>query len=152
MIVLNIKSMTTPYHIFYTDDDKDDREIFSSVVEEIGSHNLHLQKSGDELLTALKNPPPTPHMIFLDLNMPGKSGFDVMEEISSGNAPLKAPIIVFSTSDDEESIMRAKGLGASMYVVKPGSFSCLKSAITNLLSMNWHASVVTGKPFLYQAN
>ena len=70
------------YTIFYTDDDPDDQDFFKEVVAEITpQHNIFTQNDGYELLEILQNPPPSPHIVFLDLNMPRKSGYQVLKEI-----------------------------------------------------------------------
>ena len=65
--------------IFYTDDDQDDQEIFIDAVNEISdSLQIVTQRNGDELIKMLKSRPPVPSIIFLDLNMPVKNGYEVL--------------------------------------------------------------------------
>lgn len=74
--------MKKEFTIFYTDDDLDDLDFFTEVVESMENGvELVTQNNGKKLLEALHNPPPAPSVVFLDLNMPGINGFDVLTEI-----------------------------------------------------------------------
>lgn len=73
-------------------------------------------KSGNEVLKALKSF--KPDLILLDLILPGKSGFEVMEEINSDPQAPKAPVIVISNLGQDSDIAKGKELGAVGYVVK----------------------------------
>jgi response regulator RpfG family c-di-GMP phosphodiesterase len=139
--------------IFYTDDDIDDRNIFIDAANEV-SHFLQIitQSSGDELIRLLANPPPYPNLIFLDLNMPIKNGYEVLQEIKQSDRTKNFPVIVFSTSDDEKIINATRLLGANLYIPKPSSFSSLKKVIKHSLSINWDAFTPSTENFIYRAN
>lgn len=142
--------MKNEFTIFYTDDDTEDLEFFTEVALAIGDH-LHLvtQDSGTKLLHDLENPPPNPHILFLDLNMPGISGFDVLQELRSSEAHKNLPIVIFSTSNDERTIAKSRELGASYYVSKPNDFSLLKKTIQHALSINWDTFIPGKDNFVY---
>jgi two-component system, chemotaxis family, response regulator Rcp1 len=60
-----------------------------------------------------------PHLILLDLNLPRKSGFDVLKEIK-GNPKLRSiPIVILTTSDAEKDIARCYDLHANAFITKP---------------------------------
>ena len=105
--------------IFYTDDDEDDLSIFADAVESLPEKiQLNTYNGGDKLLTAIYNPPPKPHVIFLDLNMPGKTGFDVLAELRNSDKK-DIPVIIFSTSNEPGIIERCLTLGANLFITKP---------------------------------
>lgn len=60
-----------------------------------------------------------PDIILLDLNIPKKDGFKILEEIKTSNALKTIPVIVISTSDSKENIKQAYMLHANCYFVKP---------------------------------
>ncbi len=68
-----------------------------------------------------------PHLVFLDLHMPGLNGLDVLREARQIDASMK--IIVITAVEDEETIAKAKGLGAADYVIKPFSLEYLKEEV-----------------------
>ena len=122
--------------IFYVDDDPDDLIFFQEALDETGK-NVSLFNLGDNMLNAMRNPPPNPAMIFLDLNMPGKSGFDILAEIKSSEAFRDVPVIILSTSDDPETIAKSKRLGAQYYIPKSRSMKGLKKSIRHAVGMDW---------------
>jgi response regulator RpfG family c-di-GMP phosphodiesterase len=138
------------YNIFYTDDDKDDLEIFKEVVAEI-NENIYIftQNNGKQLMDMLNSPPPAPHIIFLDLNMPVKNGYEVLKEIRQNVRMNAIPIIIFSTSNDDRAIAETRKLGATLYVPKPASYSELKVILRHLFGIDWGTFKTDDKNFLY---
>lgn len=141
-----------PKNIFYADDDPDDQEIFQNVLEDIGSDcEIYFQSNGAELVRALENPPPFPQLVFLDLNMPAKNGYQVLKEIRDNDQIKQTKIVVFSTANDEEAIERTRDLGATLYLPKPGSYALLKKAISTILSIDWSSYKPAEKDFVFKA-
>ena len=141
------------YNIFYTDDDADDQEVFKEIVAEINEDiYIFTQSNGDELVALLKNPPPLPHLIFLDLNMPVKNGYEVLREIKHHSDLKHFPVIIFSTSTDEEAIALTKKLGATLYIPKPGSYNELKHILRQVLTVNWDTYKPSGNNFVYNGH
>jgi CheY-like chemotaxis protein len=138
--------------IYLADDDSDDREFFADALSEIdldvilkqAPDGMHLMDS----LHALSGPE-LPEFIFLDINMPGKTGLECLAEIRSSEGVLKdVNIVMLSTSSDPENILRASELGATFYAVKPSCFERLKSLLEEVLSMNLVAADEGNKKFL----
>ena len=139
--------------IYYADDDLDDREIFKDAALEVSqSLQIITQDNGDELIQLLNNPPPSPHLIFLDLNMPIKNGYEVLQEIKQSERTRHFPVIVFSTSDDQKAIKATHELGANLYITKPSTYSSLKKAIKYSLSINWDTFTPSTENFVYKSN
>ena len=129
--------MNTELTVFYADDDADDLDFFKEAVDEIqGNVEVYTHNRGDKLLSALQNPPPLPQIIFLDLNMPGKNGFEVLQEIRHSDTWKEIPVVIFYTSGDEGSISKSRNLGASYYVQKSSCFDTFKQSIRHTLSIN----------------
>lgn len=125
-----------PKRIFLAEDDADDRMFFEDVLKEVSiSTNLVMADDGVELMNVLdESVPPPPDVIFLDLNMPRKNGFECLKEIRQTAKLREIPVIIFSTSDNAQAIDKTYSLGANFYMQKPRSFALLKKAIETVLS------------------
>jgi CheY-like chemotaxis protein len=125
-------------HIFYTDDDEDDQELFKDALSEVDARlQLTTADNGDILLSLLESPPPVPRLIFLDLNMPKRNGYEVLERMRQDERLKNYPVIVFSTTSSDEAVKRTRELGANMFVTKPRSYSGMKQAIKTCVEMDW---------------
>lgn len=71
----------------------------------------------------------TPDLILLDLNLPRKSGIEVLEEIRADPALTTIPVVVLTTSEAEEDILRAYKLHANAYVTKPVDFDSFRQIV-----------------------
>lgn len=140
--------MKSEFTIFYTDDDEDDLEFFTEIIDSINiNYTVVTQKNGQQLLDALDNPPPTPYMIFLDINMPGLNGLETLKKIRESNNDI--PVIMLSTSGDSEIIEQSRELGANFYVSKSGMFNELKKSIEDTIKINWSNFKPSPNNFVY---
>lgn len=62
---------------------------------------------------------PRPDLLLLDLNLPGRSGHEVLEEIKADPQLRPIPVVVLSTSEAERDVVRSYALGANSFVSKP---------------------------------
>lgn len=86
--------------------------------------NLHVTRDGVEALEFLRregrfSTSPRPDLILLDLNLPRKSGREVLTEIKADEELKRIPVIVMTTSKAEQDIQRAYSLNANCYIAKP---------------------------------
>ena len=139
MTVTNATENCRSKNIYLADDDEDDREFFQEALFEVCKESmLTLAKDGIELMDILYQPPvPMPDVIFLDLNMPAKNGFECLEEIKKDSKLKMLPVIIFSTTIQEESVNRVYKEGANFYICKPSNFSQLKRTLAKVLSIDW---------------
>jgi len=123
------------------DDDPDDRMLFREACEEVRLRNpVEFLENGEQLVDYLnrKGPyaelkdKPLPGIILLDLNMPLKDGREALEEIKASAALRHIPVIVLTTSKDEDDILSSYGLGASSYIVKPVSLDRLMRVVNSI--------------------
>lgn len=87
---------------------------------------------------------PRPDLILLDLNLPRKNGREVLAEIKADPDLRAIPIVVLTTSNDEEDILKAYNLNANCYVIKPVGFENFMKAMQSI--RNFWFSVVTLPP------
>ena len=133
----------TPLHILLADDDTDDCLFFEKALKEINiESHITMVHDGEELMDYLsKNSDHLPDMLFLDLSMPRKTGFECLSEIKENEKLNNLPVIVFTTSfargiDFEQSLINTLSkIGAQEYIRKPNDFEQLKQIIHKALSL-----------------
>lgn len=132
--------------IYLADDDADDRLLFEEALSELKKDaKLTTAKNGEQLMGMLhKQTPPPPNMIFLDLNMPLKNGFECLEEIRADRKFKDIPVVVFSTSSQKEAVDKVYKKGADYYMCKPDNFQKLKKLLN--MVFNFNLSPVKSKP------
>lgn len=142
----------TKMYILLADDDEDDRDFFSEAMSEIKIDNdLKLFRDGEELLNYLDDPDiKMPHILFLDLNMPKKSGIECLKIIRSNSRFKDISIAIYSTSSSEKDIEDTFVGGANIYINKPTDFTQLKKVISEVVNMNfqYHTSGLNKETFL----
>ena len=142
-----------PIHIFLADDDEDDRNFFNEAITELRMNNrVTIFKDGKDLMEYLVQPDiKLPHILFLDLNMPGKTGFDCLREIRSNSRFKDVSIAIYSTSSSEKDIEETFVGGANIYIKKPNDFSKLKKVIKDVVNINWqfHSSGLNKETFFF---
>jgi len=131
--------MSDLIHIILADDDQDDRDFFSDAFDELKiKTKVSLYNDGQQLMDYLLQPDSfLPNILFLDLNMPFKSGIECLHEIKA-NVRLKDIVIaIYSTSASDEDIEETFISGANIYIKKPSEFSTLKKILGNVITTNW---------------
>jgi len=132
-----------PHRIFLADDDEDDQLLFNDVLKELSSSiELTVARDGEHLMKLLNNLTDLPDILFLDLNMPLKNGFECLEEIKANKKFENLPIIIFSTSSQPSAVELVYQHGAHLYVRKPNDFTNLKKIIHYVLSVNWRNNLL----------
>ncbi len=88
------------------------------------ANNLHWVENGEDAMDYLHNQGdftnvPRPDLILLDLNLPGMDGREVLAEVKADASLKRIPIVILTTSTDEEDVLRSYNLNANCYVTKP---------------------------------
>lgn len=123
-------------NLLLADDDCDDCMLFREALDDLAINvNLLVASNGIELMQMLyADISRLPDILFLDLNMPRKTGFECLAEIKLNNELKKLPVVIFSTSFDHNIADLLYENGAYFYVRKPASFSKLKSVILQAIT------------------
>jgi len=130
----------TPITILMADDDPDDRLLTADALKEARLINdIRFVENGEELLEYLRREGkfatadcPRPGLILLDLNMPRKDGRAVLEELKKDPELRSIPVVVLTTSKDDEDVYRSYDLGVNSYIVKPVTFEALVDILQTL--------------------
>ncbi len=129
--------------IYYVDDDVDDIDIFTHAINTLKQKRslpvkLHVFTNGDSLLHSVSQlKERNGNTIFLDINMPGKTGFEVLHEIKNNDNLSWIPVVMYSTSSDINIINKSKSLGADLYAIKPNGFNEMNDLIIKVLNIDW---------------
>ncbi len=122
-------------NILLADDDIDDCLFFKEALEALPViTKLKVVYDGDELMNYLTdNKVQLPHVLFLDINMPRKNGFECLGEIKQNEKLKDLPVVMFSTSNAHDKINILFKSGADVYIRKPSNFSQLVQVIQHAL-------------------
>lgn len=123
--------------IILAEDDADDAFLFNEAIDELSlAVDLTIVSDGEQLMERLTNENiQLPGVIFLDINMPRKNGLECLSEIRISRRLHNLPVIIFSTSFDEEIINQLYINGADYYIQKPSGFGALKNVIHLALNL-----------------
>ena len=120
--------------LLLADDDPDDRLLVKDALEETQwTADLRSVEDGVELMDYLHHrgryadpsEAPPPSLILLDLKMPRKGGHQALKEIKEDPNLRRIPVVILTTSRQEQDISRSYGLGVNSFITKPSSFGAL---------------------------
>ncbi len=138
---MKIKQETTPLNILYAEDDVEDRNFFEKVLSQIPIPiNHRFVKNGKQLMNYLHTTTGTlPDIVFLDLSMPLKTGFECLAEIKDNDRLKELPVVMVTASfirgNELEDILKSTlaGMGAMDYIRKTGNVEQFKAIIQQTL-------------------
>lgn len=123
--------------LLIVDDDPDDVELFMEAVSVVApSVKCISMQDGKEALEFLIKATSLPNLIFLDLNMPRLNGFQCLKEIKRISRLSIIPVVIYSTSKQEEDETESRKLGAVEFITKPTHFEDICKAIKKTLRSN----------------
>ena len=121
--------------ILLADDDEEDRDLTRDALQNSRLANeMRVAVDGQDLMDYLRREgsyvdpsvdAPRPEIILLDLNMPKKDGREALAEIKADEDLRSIPVVVLTTSKDEEDIFRTYDLGVNSFITKPVTFTGL---------------------------
>ena len=123
-----VRESGTPIEVLLVEDDPGDvlmtREAFE---DNKVANTLHVVSDGAEAMEFLRKEgsyagAPTPDLVLLDLNLPRMDGREVLAEVKADERLRQIPIVVLTTSEAEEDVLRSYALHANAYVTKPVDF------------------------------
>ena len=129
------KLNNTTINILLADDDMDDCQFFREALAELPlATSLTVFNDSQQFMHHLQALSANlPHALFLDLNMPRKNGFECLAELKEHSLLKQIPVIIFSTSYDEQKANLLYDVGAHYYISKPADYEDLKKVIHSAL-------------------
>jgi CheY-like chemotaxis protein len=135
-----VKKATAARKILLAEDDQKDIELTLTALEE---HNLAneviVARDGAEALDYshqqgrfAERPDVHPVVVLLDLKMPKVSGLEVLRQIKSDPALRTIPIVILTSSRQEQDVVESYDLGVNAYVVKPVAFEAFVNVVKQL--------------------
>lgn len=135
-------STENKHFVLMVDDDPEDilltREALKEVAPRVGFESLNdghqlLKYLGGIIFTGNSKSKACPGLIFLDLNMPGKNGFEVLDEMRHNPGLRRIPVVILSTSVMEKDINRSFDMGANSFIPKPQTYAELLTVMSRAM-------------------
>jgi two-component system response regulator len=127
--------------ILLVEDNRDDEELTRLALEETKVTNqMVVVRDGQEALDWLfcvgkhaeRNPCMTPSVVLLDLKLPKVSGLEVLERLRAESRTRRLPVVILTSSREEQDVIRGYDLGANSYIQKPVDYAQFLNAIKQL--------------------
>lgn len=123
-------------NILIVDDDAEDSEFFTTVVQQIApAIRVVVASNNEELFKYLQQD--RPEIVFIDSFLQNEPGHQSIHEIRANPGFAQLPIIMYTGAADAKSIALAFEMGASSYVVKPHSLAEMKRVLQIILHKDW---------------
>lgn len=125
-------------YVVMAEENKDAMGFFKRAFKEVKvKHDLTLFKDCHELISHLIHTEVVPHLVFLDLNMPGKSVLQCITQIRSVKKLRNIVIAIYNTLSNHDDVENTFIAGANIYIKRPGSFEAFRKIIEEVLSLSW---------------
>lgn len=128
-----ISSKMTNCQILLVDDEHDELEAYSLLLSSMGMANIKTLSDSRKVLSTLEEMQSP--VVFLDLNMPNKTGQEVLKELKMTRPQV--PVIIITADSEIETAVECLKLGAHDYLVKPINLEMFSSALRNALEINF---------------
>lgn len=126
---------TEPMEILLVEDNEDDILLEQEAIADAKLVNLmYVVRDGEEAMAYLRRKgryqnAQMPGLILLDINMPKKNGFEVLNEIKTDPVLMHIPVVMLTTSDSEADIVKSYATGACSYITKPMDFDKFRDVV-----------------------
>ena len=133
------------YTVLLAEDDPNDVLLIQRAFQKTNIANpLQVVRDGEEAVAYLsgqhpyadRDRHPLPVLLLLDLKLPRKSGFEVLQWLRQQSRLKRLPVVVLTSSNQNPDVNKAFDLGANSYLVKPGGLDSLLELVKNL-DMYW---------------
>ncbi|MBW4641524.1 MAG: response regulator [Goleter apudmare HA4340-LM2] len=143
---MNIRSAIMPIEVLLVEDNPGDALLTRIALEDSKiSIHLNVVEDGVEAMAFLRKQEKYayaahPDIVLLDLNLPKKDGREVLAEIKADQTLKRIPVVVLTTSQSEEDVLKAYNLSANCYITKPVDFDQFVKIVRSIENF-WFAIV-----------
>lgn len=136
-----------PMEILLIEDNQGDARLTIEALKDGDvKHRLTLALNGEEAMQFLRREKwfaraPHPDLILLDLNLPGKDGREVLREVKADLELKSIPVVILTTSEHDEDMLRSQELNVESYMTKPVNLEKF-IAVVKQLRAYWQADVI----------
>jgi len=136
------QALVPPIEVLLAEDNDDDILMIRTAFARSKLINvLNVVKDGEEALAYLRRQgryvdTHPPGLVLLDLNMPKKNGFEVLQELKADPAIRHLPVVILTTSRQEEDVVRSYADGAASFIIKPEGLGALQT-LTERFELYW---------------
>jgi two-component system, chemotaxis family, response regulator Rcp1 len=140
-------ALSRPVEVLLVEDNENDVALTRQGFKRTKLHfNLHHVRNGEECMPFLREQNeyadvPTPDLILLDLNMPKMNGREVLAQMLADDHLMSIPVVVLSTSEEGEEILKFYKMRCSSYIVKPVDFEQFLRVVRSIADY-WFSVVV----------
>jgi|SRR5690242_16072249 len=143
--------MSRPVRVLIVEDNEADVNLtLAALWDARVSNEISVAQSGEEAIAHLKHAGRSPairlpDLVLLDLNLPNKGGFEVLEEMKADPHLKSIPVVVISGSDQDRDIAQAYNLQAAAYLVKPLNVEDYFSSIRAIKELWFNRAAIHAK-------
>jgi len=128
-----------PIRIMLVEDDPGDQKLIrQSIINQKLANDVCVMESGEDALEYLSSAKagdenyPVPHLILLDLNMPGMGGKEFLRRLKADENLDTIPVVILTTSDSDQDVLDSYKLHASGYIKKPVELHAFQEVLATL--------------------
>lgn len=121
--------------LLLVDDDADDRELFAEALASVDSTiTCSFSENAEEALAKLGAEKDQPNLIFLDINLPGMSGWECLKRMKGNDQFSNIPVVIYTTSSHQRDKQVAEDLGALCLITKPSDYKQLINLLDAIIT------------------
>jgi CheY-like chemotaxis protein len=135
--MMNEPMISEPIEVLLVEDNEDDIVLIEEAFAEAKLMNVVFKvRDGEDALAYLRQEGPYTHrrrpgLVLLDINMPKKNGFEVLQAMKADPLLQSLPVVMLTTSDREDDIVQSYTQGACSYIRKPMSLEQFAHVVNN---------------------
>jgi CheY-like chemotaxis protein len=137
-MTLNFREPSRPRRILVVEDNPGDVRLIREALRDAKiPSTIQVASDGEEALAVLlrqgdHSNAPRPDIVMLDLNLPKKGGWEVLQEIKLDSSLKSIPVVVLTASEAEDDIRRSYQHHANCYITKPGNLDDFLDAVKSI--------------------